>query len=149
MFRAIAQSLDGIIDTVSAKHPLGVYLNTLKVGGVCVMLGAPDEPMDLPTFDINLRRLRIGGSVIGGIKETQEMLNFCGKHNITCEIEDISIDYVNTAMERLVKKDVHYRFVIDVQGLDGSGLNRVMFTKRSYRMKRLSRLPVNLQLLQA
>ena len=61
-------------------------------------------------------RLRLGGSPIGGIKETQEMLNFCSKHNITCEVEDINIDYVNTAMERLMKNDVHYRFVIDVQG---------------------------------
>ena len=61
-------------------------------------------------------RLRIGGSQIGGIKETQEMLDFCSKHNITCEIESIDIDYVNTAMERLMKNDVHYRFVIDVQG---------------------------------
>ena len=61
-------------------------------------------------------RLRIGGSSIGGIKETQEMLNFCSKHNITCEIENISIEYVNTAMERLMNNDVHYRFVIDVQG---------------------------------
>lgn len=61
-------------------------------------------------------RLRIGGSSIGGIKETQEMLNFCSKHNITCEIENISIEYVNTAMERLMSNDVHYRFVIDVQG---------------------------------
>lgn len=113
---AIATSLDGIIDTVSAKHPLALYLNTLKVGGVSVMLGVPDEPMDLPTFNIIMRRLRIGGSPIGGIKETQEMLNFCSKHNITCEIEDVGIDYVNTAMERLLKNDVHYRFVIDVQG---------------------------------
>lgn len=64
--QAIAQSLDGIIDTVSAKHPLGVYLNTLKVGGVCVMLGAPDEPMDLPIFDINLRECTVlpGGDTL-------------------------------------------------------------------------------------
>lgn len=61
-------------------------------------------------------RLRIGGSPIGGIKETQDMLDFCSKHNITCEIETIDIQYVNTAMERLMKNDVHYRFVIDVQG---------------------------------
>ena len=61
-------------------------------------------------------RLRIGGSPIGGIKETQEMLNFCSKHNIACEVEEINIDYVNKAMERLLKNDVHYRFVIDVQG---------------------------------
>ena len=61
-------------------------------------------------------RLRIGGSPIGGIKETQEMLNFCSKHNITWEVEEIGIDYVNKAMERLLKNDVHYRFVIDVQG---------------------------------
>ena len=61
-------------------------------------------------------RLRIGGSPIGGIKETQEMLNFCSKHNITCEVEEIDIDYVNKAMDRLLKNDVHYRFVIDVQG---------------------------------
>ncbi|KAL0043655.1 hypothetical protein WJX79_010984 [Trebouxia sp. C0005] len=112
----VADTLDGMIDTVSAKHPLASYLSTLKVGGVVVMLGVPDEPMDLPQGNIIMRRLRIGGSPIGGIKETQEMLNFCSKHNITCEVEEIGIDYVNKAMERLLKNDVHYRFVIDVQG---------------------------------
>lgn len=114
--KKVADSLDGMIDTVSAKHPLASYLGTLKVGGVVVMLGVPDEPMDLPQGNIIMRRLRIGGSPIGGIKETQEMLNFCSKHNITCEVEEINIDYVNKAMERLLKNDVHYRFVIDVQG---------------------------------
>ena len=212
-----------MIDTVSAKHPLELYLLTLKVGGVSVMLGVPDQPMELPTFTIIMRkhclltpplsdtlitsdmvhvqpvpafllsikvasvdkmhadrfhalhkclcayicdsmylpliikqaelhilqsmscwngvfdiecsgllflqgkraelsiaglagRLRIGGSLIGGIKEMQDMLNFCSKHDITCEIESIGIEYINTAMERLMKKDVHYRFVIDIQG---------------------------------
>ncbi|KAL3147122.1 hypothetical protein ABBQ38_015079 [Trebouxia sp. C0009 RCD-2024] len=114
--QAVSGSLDGIIDTVSAKHPLALYLQTLKVGGVSVMLGVPDESMELPTFNIIMRRLRIGGSPIGGVKETQEMLDFCSKHDITCEIETIDIQYVNTAMERLMKNDVHYRFVIDVQG---------------------------------
>lgn len=113
---ALTGTLDGILDTVSAKHDLALYLATLKVNGVIVMLGVPDEPLDLPLFNIIMRRLRIGGSPIGGIKETQEMLDFCGKHNITCEIEKIPMDYVNTAMERLVKNDVHYRFVLDIQG---------------------------------
>ena len=72
--------------------------------------------MSLHTVTYVAGRLRIGGSPIGGIKETQEMLNFCSKHNITCEIEKISIEDINTAMERLIKNDVHYRFVIDVQG---------------------------------
>lgn len=65
---------------------------------------------------LSLGRLRIGGSPIGGVQETQEMLDFCGKHNITCEIEKIPMDYVNTALDRLVKNDVHYRFVLDIQG---------------------------------
>lgn len=113
---SIAATLDGIIDTVSAQHPLAPYLNTLKVEGAMVLLGVPHHPLELHPGSIIMRRLKIGGSPIGGIKETQDMLNFCSKHNITCEVEDINIDYVNTAMQRLLKNDVHYRFVIDVQG---------------------------------
>eukprot|EP00891_Asterochloris_glomerata_P005343 jgi/Astpho2/5343/Aster-05893 len=114
--KAAANSLDGIIDTVAVKHPLADYLNLLKVDGTIVIVGAAAEPLDLPPFAIISKRLKIGGSMIGGIKETQEMLDFCGKHNITCEIEKIPMDYVNTALERLIKNDVHYRFVLDIQG---------------------------------
>ncbi|KAK9815314.1 hypothetical protein WJX72_001551 [[Myrmecia] bisecta] len=114
MTKAI-KTLDGIIDTVSAQHPVTPLLALLKRNGKIVMVGAPPEPLEFNSFSLLAGRLTIGGSMIGGIKETQEMLDFCGKHNITCDIEKIDMDYVNTAMERLIKNDVHYRFVIDVQ----------------------------------
>ncbi|KAM4128085.1 hypothetical protein ACJW30_02G139300 [Castanea mollissima] len=104
-FLAAQGTLDGIIDTVSAQHPLMPPLGLLKTQGKLVMVGAPEKPLELPL---------VGGSCIGGMKETQEMIDFAAKHNITSDIEVIPIDYVNTAMERLVKADVRYRFVIDI-----------------------------------
>ncbi|KAH9289014.1 hypothetical protein KI387_033131 [Taxus chinensis] len=108
------KSMDYIVDTVSAVHPIFQLLNLLKVNGKMVLVGAPDKPLQLPAFPLLFGRRMIGGSMIGGMKETQEMVDFCGEHNITCDIEKISIDYVNTAMERLEKSDVKYRFVIDI-----------------------------------
>jgi cinnamyl-alcohol dehydrogenase len=112
---AAAGSLHGIVDTVSAKHSIATELGLLKVDGKLILVGAPPEDHGLPAFAVIARRLTVAGSMIGGIKETQEMLDFCGKNNITCDVEIISADYVNKAMERLVKNDVHYRFSIDVQ----------------------------------
>uniref|UniRef100_A0A1J3CP50 Cinnamyl alcohol dehydrogenase 7 n=1 Tax=Noccaea caerulescens TaxID=107243 RepID=A0A1J3CP50_NOCCA len=107
-------TMDGIIDTVSATHPLLPLLGLLKYKGKLVMVGAPEKPLELPVLPLILGKKMVMGSMIGGIKETQEMVDFAGKHNITADIELISADYVGTAMERLGKADVRYRFVIDV-----------------------------------
>ncbi|OIW10635.1 hypothetical protein TanjilG_16007 [Lupinus angustifolius] len=107
-------TLDGIIDTVSAFHPLSPLIGLLKSHGKLVMLGAPVKPLELPVFPLLLGRKIVAGSHMGGLKETQEMIDFAAKHNVKPEVEVIPIDYVNTAMERLVKADVKYRFVIDI-----------------------------------
>ncbi|KAL5714919.1 cinnamyl-alcohol dehydrogenase [Ranunculus cassubicifolius] len=112
--KAATGSIDYIVDTVSAVHPLGPLLNLLKTNGKLVQVGLPDKPLELPIFPLALGRRLIGGSQIGGLKETQEMLDFAAKHNIVADIELIKMDYINTAMERLANSDVHYRFVIDV-----------------------------------
>lgn len=109
-----AKSLDYIIDTVSADHPLLPLLSLLKLDGKLVLVGMPEKPLNLPAVALTSGRRFVGGSAIGGVKETQEMLNFCAEHNISCMIENIAMDYVNTAMERLGKGDVKYRFVIDI-----------------------------------
>ncbi|PON40955.1 Alcohol dehydrogenase superfamily, zinc-type [Parasponia andersonii] len=112
--QAALGTMDGIIDTVSAVHPLLPLIGLLKSHGKLIMVGAPNKPLELPVFPLLLGRKIVAGSCIGGIKETQEMMDFAAKHKITSEIEVIPIDYVNTAMERLLKGDVRYRFVIDV-----------------------------------
>ncbi|GAA0170224.1 hypothetical protein Leryth_023241 [Lithospermum erythrorhizon] len=112
--QAAMGTLDGILDTVSAAHPILPLVGMLKTNGKLIQLGAPDKPLEIPVFPLLLGRKMIAGSGIGGLKETQEMLDFAAKHNITPDIEVISMDYVNTAMERLAKNDVKYRFVIDV-----------------------------------
>ncbi|KAF8410177.1 hypothetical protein HHK36_002699 [Tetracentron sinense] len=112
--QAAMGTLDGIIDTVSAVHPLLPLIGLLKSHGKLVLVGAPDRPLELPIFPLLMGRKIVAGSCIGGMKETQEMIDFAGKHNITADIEVISMDYVNTAMDRLAKADVKYRFVIDI-----------------------------------
>ncbi|KAI3461969.1 hypothetical protein Pfo_018632 [Paulownia fortunei] len=112
--QAAIGTMDFIIDTIAAVHPLAPLLDLLKMNGKLVTVGLPDKPLELPIFPLVLGRKLVGGSDIGGMKETQEMLDFCGKHGITADIELIRMDYVNTAMERLAKSDVRYRFVIDV-----------------------------------
>ncbi|KAH9712642.1 putative cinnamyl alcohol dehydrogenase 6 [Citrus sinensis] len=107
-------TLDGIIDTVSAVHPILPLLGLLKSKGKLVLVGVPDKPLELPVISLIMGRKTVSGSSIGGMKETQEMIDFAAKHNITADIEVISMDYVNTAMERLAKADVRYRFVIDI-----------------------------------
>jgi len=111
--QAAVKSVDYIIDTVSADHPLEPLLNLLKVNGKMVIVGLPGKPFQLAATGVVMGRRFVGGSMIGGVRETQEMLDFCGEHNISCMIEKISMEYVNTAMKRLVQGDVKYRFVID------------------------------------
>ncbi|WVZ11502.1 hypothetical protein V8G54_016032 [Vigna mungo] len=112
--QAAKGTLDGIIDTVSGVHLLLPLIGLLKSHGKLVMLGAPEKPLELPIFPLLNGRKIVAGSLIGGIKETQEMIDFAAKHNVKPDIEVIPIDYVNTAMERLQKADVKYRFVIDI-----------------------------------
>ncbi|XP_065876489.1 probable mannitol dehydrogenase [Euphorbia lathyris] len=112
--KAAMSTMDGIIDTVSAMHPLMPLLDLLKTHGKLVLVGAPEKPLELPAFPLLARRKMVAGSGIGGMKETQEMINFAAKHGITADIEVIPMDYVNTAMDRLLKADVRYRFVVDV-----------------------------------
>ncbi|KAK2384792.1 cinnamoyl-Coa reductase [Trifolium repens] len=112
--KAATGTIDYIIDTISADHSVLPLLALLKLNGKLVTVGLPSKPLELPVFPLVGGRKLIGGSNFGGIKETQEMLNFCAKHNITADIELIKMDQINTAMERLSKADVKYRFVIDV-----------------------------------
>ncbi|XP_062005794.1 probable mannitol dehydrogenase [Rosa rugosa] len=111
-------TMDGIIDTVSASHSLLPLIGLLKTSGKLILVGAPVEPPELPVFPLIMGRKVIAGSAIGGMKETQEMIDFAAKHNITADVEVIPMDYVNTALERLEKGDnVRYRFVIDVANM--------------------------------
>lgn len=110
-------SLDMVLDTVSAMHDVNVYLNQLKPDGTVVLVGLPNQPLPINPFNVVRGRRSFSGSNIGGIKETQEMLDFCGEHNITADIEMINIQEINDAYERLMKGDVHYRFVIDMASL--------------------------------
>lgn len=112
--RAATGTLDGIIDTVSAPHPVVSLLSLLKAHGKMIMVGLPDKPLEVPPFALVGGGKVLGGSCIGGMTDTQEMLDFAAKHNVTADIEVISMDYVNKAIERLAKGDVRYRFVIDV-----------------------------------
>ncbi|MBA0804896.1 hypothetical protein Gohar_004451, partial [Gossypium harknessii] len=108
-------TLDGINDTVFAKHPLFPLLRLLKCHGKLVLVGAPEKPLNLLVFPLlQWRKLVVRGSLIGGMKETQEMIDFAAKHNVKPDIEVIAMEYVRTAMERLLKADVKYRFVIDI-----------------------------------
>ncbi|AEI63870.1 NAD(P)-dependent alcohol dehydrogenase [Corallococcus macrosporus] len=114
---AQAGKFDFILDTVSAQHDLNAYLRLLRRDGHLVLVGAPEKPLDVRPFSLIPMRRSFSGSMIGGIQETQEMLDFCGKHNIVSDIELISIQQVNDAYERLLKGDVKYRFVIDLASL--------------------------------
>ncbi|MBN8555622.1 MAG: NAD(P)-dependent alcohol dehydrogenase [Deltaproteobacteria bacterium] len=106
---------DFILDTVAAKHDLNQALQMLKREGTLIMVGAADKPLDLSVFSLIMKRRKIMGSLIGGIKETQEMLDYCGKHNITCDIEMIKAPEINDAYERMISGKVRYRFVIDAK----------------------------------
>ena len=115
--KAHAKSFDFILDTVSAKHAIDDYLALLKQDATLTLVGLPEEPPSFGVFNLITKRASIAGSMIGGMPETQEMLNYCGEHNIVSEVEVIRIDQVNEAFERLLKQDVKYRFVIDMSSL--------------------------------
>ena len=110
-------SFDFILDTVSAEHDLNAYINLLHVDGTITLVGAPPKPLGVTAFSLITGRRSVSGSNIGGIPETQEMLDFCGEHGITADVEVIPIQQVNEAYERLLKADVKYRFSIDMASL--------------------------------
>lgn len=106
---------DMILDTVSARHDVNMYLNALKVDGSLVLVGLPNQPLEVGAFNIVNGRKSFSGSNIGGIAETQEVIDFCAEHHITAQIELIGVDQINEAFRRLEKNDVKYRFVIDMK----------------------------------
>ncbi len=110
-------SLDLIIDAVAAEHDINAYLNLLKRDATLVQVGAPEKPLATGVFNLIFKRRNFAGSLIGGIAETQEMLDFCGKNNITADIEIIPIDKIEEAYARMLKSDIKYRFVIDMATL--------------------------------
>ena len=116
--KQLRNSFHFIIDTVSAQHDYELYLNMLKRDGTMILVGAPPEPMPVPAFSLIVKRKRLVGSMIGGIKETQEMLDYCAAHNIVSDVEVIPIQKINEAYERTLKSDVRYRFVIDMASLN-------------------------------
>jgi uncharacterized zinc-type alcohol dehydrogenase-like protein len=112
-----AGKLHFVLDAVSAQHDINAYLSQLRVDGSLVLVGAPEQPLPVAAFSLIPQRRTFAGSMIGGIAETQEMLDFCGKHNIVSDIEMINIGQINEAYDRLLKGDVKYRFVIDMASL--------------------------------
>ena len=114
---AHAKSCDFIIDTVSANHDIDSYLNLVKRDGTLCLVGAPPDPVPVGAFSLIRWRRHLAGSLIGGIAETQEMLDFCADRGIACDIEKINADYINEAYDRMLRSDVKYRFVIDIASL--------------------------------
>ena len=110
-------SFDFILNTVSAPHDYNIYLNLLRTNGTMIVVGVPPSPSQVPAFNLIAKRRSIMGSLIGGIKETQEMLDYCAANNITSDVEVIKMSYINEAYERMLKGDVKYRFVIDMATL--------------------------------
>lgn len=115
--KSVMGYFDFILDTVSADHDYNFYLGLLRTSGVMVCVGAPSAPATVPAFNLIFGRKSIAGSLIGGIPETQEMLDFCAEHNIVSDIETIAMKDINIAYDRLLKSDVKYRFVIDMATL--------------------------------
>jgi uncharacterized zinc-type alcohol dehydrogenase-like protein len=113
-----ASSLDFILNTVAAPHDLDAYMALLKRDGTQCLVGVPDSPHPSPSVaNLVFKRRHLAGSLIGGIRETQEMLDFCAEHGITADIELIPVDQVNAAYERMLRSDVKYRFVLDIKTL--------------------------------
>ena len=117
VFKKLAGTFDYILDTVSAEHDYNLYLNLLKLDGTMVLLGLPEAPESVAAGVLIRKRRRLAGSMIGGIAETQEMLDFCAEHGVASDIELIRMDQINDAYERMLKSDVRYRFVIDLASL--------------------------------
>jgi len=113
----LQNKFDFILNTVSAPHDYNTYLNLLNTDGTMIVVGAPPAPAQIPAFNLIMKRRSIIGSLIGGIKETQEMLDYCAENNIVSDVEVISADKVNESYERMLKGDVRYRFVIDIASL--------------------------------
>jgi len=111
------RSFDFILDAVSAEHNLNAYVDLLKRDGTLTMVGAPEQPLPIAIFGLLMKRRQLAGSSIGGIRETQEMLDFCAEHNITADVELIRPQQINAAYDRLLRSDVKYRFVIDMAAL--------------------------------
>ena len=115
--KAQARSFDFILDTVSAPHDISAYLGLLKRDGVLTLVGVPDEPLSVAPFALVSRRASLAGSAVGGIAETQEMLDYCADHGIVADVEVIGIQGINEAYERVLKSDVKYRFVIEAASI--------------------------------
>lgn len=115
--KSLRNTFDFIINTVSAPHDYNQFLRLLTLNGVMICLGIPPEPSAVPAFNLIMGRRSIAGSLIGGIRETQEMLDYCAEHNIVSDVEVIDIKDINTAYDRMMKGDVKYRFVIDIASL--------------------------------
>lgn len=115
--KASRNYFDVILDTVSAQHDIASYLNLLRLDGTMILVGVPPEPSAIPSMNLIGKRRRLVGSLIGGIAETQEMLDYCAEHNIMSDVEMIDIKEINEAYERMIKGDVRYRFVIDIATL--------------------------------
>jgi len=112
-----AGSFDFILDTIAADHNINAYLNLLAHDATLTLVGAPEKPLEVSAFRVLMGRRSLAGSLIGGIDETKEMLDYCGEHNITADVEVIPIQKVNEAYERLARSDVTYRFCIDMVSL--------------------------------
>ncbi|MDI9364443.1 MAG: NAD(P)-dependent alcohol dehydrogenase [Flavobacterium sp.] len=115
--QGLQNSFNFILNTVSAPHNYNTYLNLLCTNGTMIVVGVPPAPAQVPAFNLIMKRRSIMGSLIGGIKETQEMLDFCAEHNIVSDVELIAIEKINESYERMLKGDVRYRFVIDIASL--------------------------------
>ncbi|MCD8741854.1 NAD(P)-dependent alcohol dehydrogenase [Mucilaginibacter roseus] len=115
--KEVANTFDFILNTISAQHEYDFYLQMLKLDGTMVLVGIPPEAPQVSAFNLIGKRRRLAGSMIGGIKETQEMLDYCAENGIVSDVEVINIDYINEAYERMLKNDVRYRFVIDMSSL--------------------------------
>jgi len=116
-FTRLGKHFDLVINTVSAHIDWKAYLDLLKVDGTMVIVGLPDRDIPIAAFSLTAGRRSLAGSQIGGIHETQEMLDFCAKHKLACDVEVVPIQKVNEAYERVLKSDVRYRFVIDLATL--------------------------------
>uniref|UniRef100_A0A0A9BF66 cinnamyl-alcohol dehydrogenase n=1 Tax=Arundo donax TaxID=35708 RepID=A0A0A9BF66_ARUDO len=112
--KAATGTMDGIINTVSANIPMAPFIGLLKPNGKMILVGLPDKPLEIPPFNLVIGNKTLAGSCIGGMRDTQEMIDLAAKYGVTADVEVVGADYVNTAMERLAKADVRYRFVIDI-----------------------------------